>query len=248
VTYGHPPANRGRRVLAMAAPLFVCEPDGDIRGGAIVLHDLFGITEYTEDTCRWLARTGLLAISPYLYHQRGGPAFDSGERATARGHMTGLTADDMTDDIDAALHYLRARTAGPAVVIGYGMGAQLATWTASRQALAAAVAVDPPGPGSSTWPDVPTIDLLVAERRTPWLGIIAGAEHTADTATLERVTQPPGPPAIVEMIAEAEHGFYRSGTPEHDPVGAAEAQSRIADFLRRNRRVQQTYSRPATLD
>ncbi|MEV5749253.1 dienelactone hydrolase family protein [Actinoallomurus sp. NPDC052308] len=231
MSHGHGPANRGRRVLAMAAPLFVREPDGEPRGGAVVLHDVFGVTEYAEEVCRALARTGRLAVSPYLYYQRGGPAFDAGELGAARGHMAELTADDLTADIDAALSYLRARTTGPVLVVGFSMGAHLATWAAARHELAAAVAVSPSGVGSSPWPGVPPTELLVAERRTPWLGVVGGADARVDAGLLEMAARLPGPAAAVEVIAGAAHGFYRGGHPEHDPDAAAEARRRIGCFL-----------------
>jgi dienelactone hydrolase len=70
----HGPANRRRRVLETAAPLFVCEPSEAPRGGVIVVHDVLGLTHDAEAACRRLARGGWLAVAPFLYHQHGGPA------------------------------------------------------------------------------------------------------------------------------------------------------------------------------
>ncbi|WP_344928389.1 dienelactone hydrolase family protein, partial [Streptosporangium carneum] len=128
--HAHGPANRGRRVLDAAAPLFVCEPAGRPVGGALVLHDVFGVTDHAEEVCRALAREGRLAVSSYLYHERGGPAFAADELARARAHMTELTAADLAADVGAALGYLEARRAGPVLVVGFSMGGHLATWAA----------------------------------------------------------------------------------------------------------------------
>jgi carboxymethylenebutenolidase len=229
--HGHGPANRGRKVLATAAPLFVREPDGASHGGAVVLHDVFGVTEYAEEVCRALAREGRLAVSPYLYYQRGGPAFDAGELTAARTHMEGLTADDLACDVAAALEYLRARTRGPILVVGFSMGGYLATWAAAHHEVAAAIAVSPSGVGAPPWPGLAPAELLVAERRSPWLGVLGGADHTVDADLLTMATQTPGPPAAVEVVADAGHGFYRSGRPGHDPIATAEAWNRIHRFL-----------------
>lgn len=229
---GHGPANRGREVLAMAAPLFVREPADRPRGGAVVLHDVFGVTEYAEEACRALAREGLLAVSPYLYYQRGGPAFDAGELVVARAHMKELTAEDLACDVAAALDYLRARTTGPILVVGFSMGGYLATWAAACHDVAAAVAVSPSGVGAPPWPGLPPAELLIPERRSPWLGVVGGADHTVNADLLTMATQTPGPPAVVEVVADAGHGFYRSGRLEHDHIAGAEAWQRTRRFLR----------------
>lgn len=138
----HGPANRGRRVLQNAAPLFVCEPDGPPRGGAVVLHDVFGMTEDTDDACRTLARDGLLTVAPFLYHERGGPAFERAALDAARAQMARLRPDDIAADIAGALSYLAARGVERPAVVGFGAGGHLAAWTAARHGVSAAVSVD----------------------------------------------------------------------------------------------------------
>ncbi|GAA2632601.1 dienelactone hydrolase family protein [Actinomadura fulvescens] len=233
----HGPANRGRRVLQTAAPLFVREPwaPGPPRGGVIVLHDVFGVTEYAEDACRRLARDGWLAVSPYLYYEHGGPAFDAGDLAVARREMAGLRAEDLTADIEGAISYLRERGAPKIAVVGFSMGGHLATWAAAQAGVAGAVAVSPSGLERAPWDGLPPLELLLADRKAPWLGV-AGEEDRrlpADAAERLRLAlTAPGPPAELVEIPGAGHGFYRPGRTGFDPEASAESWRRIRDFLR----------------
>ena len=120
----HGPANRGRRVLDAAAPLFVREPAGEPRGGAVVVHGLAGLTHEVEAACRELAAHGWLAVAPFLYHGHGGPAFGSGpgEEARARAELAGLSPGTLAADVSAAVGYLSGRGCPEVTLIGFGTG------------------------------------------------------------------------------------------------------------------------------
>jgi len=120
----HGPANRGRRVLETAAPLFVCEPAGEPRGGAVLVHGLLGLTHDVEAACRELAAHGWLAVAPFLYHGHGGPAFGPGpeEESRARVELAGLSRDDLDADVSAAVAYLANRGCLDVAVVGLGTG------------------------------------------------------------------------------------------------------------------------------
>ncbi|MFI6521149.1 dienelactone hydrolase family protein [Spirillospora sp. NPDC050679] len=229
----HGPANRGRRVLQTAAPLFVREPwsGGPPRGGAIVLHDVFGVTEHAEDACRRLARQGLLAVSPYLYYEHGGPAFDAGDLAVARREMERLRPDDLSADIAGAVSYLEGRGVERVTVVGFSMGGYLATWAAARLDVAAAAAVSPSGVDRAPWAGLPPLEMLLADRRAPWLGVLGGDDRRLPPGAagrLELAAAAPGPAAELVRVPGAAHGFYRPGA---DPQAAAAAWRHLTRFL-----------------
>jgi carboxymethylenebutenolidase len=151
----------------------------------VVLHDVFGVTDYAEDVCRRLARDGRLAVSPYLYYEHGGPAFDPDDLSVARREMERLQADDLAADISGAVSYLAGRGV-------------------SRAALdvAAAVAVSPSGAGKAPWEGLPPLEELLAGCRVPWLGVLGDR----DERTLAAV-----PGDAVLTVPGAAHGFYRAG-------------------------------------
>lgn len=117
----HGPANRGRRVLETAAPLFVCEPPSDPRGGAVLIHGLPGLTHDAEAACRRLASGGWLTVAPFLYHASGGRVFDDPDRA--RAELAGLSPAGLAADVTAAVTYLAGRGCLDTAVIGLGTGA-----------------------------------------------------------------------------------------------------------------------------
>lgn len=115
----HGPANRGRRVLETAAPLFVCEPPSDPRGGVVLIHGLVGLTHDAEAACRRLASDGWLTVAPFLYHACGGRVFEDLDRA-----RDALSLADLAADVTAAVIYLAGRGCLDTAVIGLGTGAE----------------------------------------------------------------------------------------------------------------------------
>ncbi|RJL24426.1 dienelactone hydrolase family protein [Bailinhaonella thermotolerans] len=232
--HAHGPANRGRRVLRTAAPLFVREPGTGAYGGAVVLHDVFGVTEYAEGACRRLAREGWIAVSPYLYHERGGPAYEPAEpaeRERARGELARLSPEDLAADVEGALAYLTGRRGlRRAVVVGLEAGGYLATWAATRfPEVAAVAAVSPAGVGAAPWEGLPPLELLVPDRRAPWLAVAADGDP--GTERLRPAAASAGPRAEVRVLPGTGPGFYREGAPEHDPAAATTCWDLVLAFL-----------------
>ncbi len=172
--HAHGPANRGRRVLKTAAPLFVRHPRAEPRAAVIVVHDIYGLTERIEDYCRALGARGCLAVAPYLYYDIGGKEFRPEDERTARAVMSMLPTDDLAAGLTGALEYLHQRAAiAPqrTGLLGVGMGGYLASWAAANHELGAAVALDPVGVEEAPWQGLPVLPELVTGLRTPWLGV-----------------------------------------------------------------------------
>lgn len=234
--HSHGPANRGRRVLDSAAPLFVEAPAGPVRGGLIVLHDAFGLTEPVERYCRAAAAAGWLAVAPYHYYDVGGREYD---RDSARDALGRLSLRGLTDDVTAARDYLTERRRldiGAVAVLGFSMGAFLAAWAGAEWELAAAVSVSPSRPDTGPLTGLPPLGELVRDRRTPWLGVLAeddpqpsttdvsaarSVDAARDTADHRNGAGSAGVPlARVEIVPGAAHGFFRepaAGAGRTDP-------------------------------
>src|SRR5687768_719830 len=88
----------------------------------IVIHEIFGLSEFIRQTTEQLARDGFVAIAPDLLSRTGGtPA--AGD--SARRMISGLAPDQVTADLDAARAYLkgvRAARANAVGVIGFCWG------------------------------------------------------------------------------------------------------------------------------
>lgn len=220
--HSHGPANRRRRVLPTAAPLFVEEPSGPVRGGVIVLHDIFGLTDYIEHYCRLLAQSGWLAVAPYHYYDVGGREYS--DVSTALAALGRLSTRGLTDDVAAGLAYLTERRGldnRSVAVLGFSMGAHLAAWAASRWELAATVSVGPGRRHPAPVRELPSLADLVRARRTPWLGVLgardgglfgAGLADLKAAAHSDPVNSGRAVPARIQLVPGADQDFYRESS------------------------------------
>src|SRR6266511_3588348 len=81
----------------------------------IVIHEIFGMSDFIRQTTERLAKDGFVAIAPDLLSRRGGtPATPD----SARKLIATLNADTVTQDLDATAAYLRTVKAAQADRLG----------------------------------------------------------------------------------------------------------------------------------
>lgn len=120
-------------------------PSGVIRGGVVVLHEIFGLTDPVLASCHRFARDGYVALAPALHQRVAGrnhvfpdsPAgIEEGRRLRAR-----LGWPEVTDlplmDVDACVKRLSSH--GRVSVLGYCWGGTLSFLAATRLQVASAV-------------------------------------------------------------------------------------------------------------
>src|SRR5467141_960761 len=71
----------------------------------VVIHEIFGMSDFVRQTTEQLAKDGFVAIAPDLLSRRGGtpPSTDD-----ARKLIAGLNPDTLTLDLDATVAYLKS--------------------------------------------------------------------------------------------------------------------------------------------
>jgi len=83
--------------------------------GVIVIHEIFGLSDFIRQTTEQLAKDGFVAIAPDLLSRRGGtPALGDSVRRV----ISSLPPDSVTADLDAAQAYLKTLKAVRADAIG----------------------------------------------------------------------------------------------------------------------------------
>jgi carboxymethylenebutenolidase len=83
--------------------------------GVIVIHEIFGMSDFIRQTTEQLAKDGFVAIAPDLLSRRGGtPALGD----SARRVISSLPPDAVTADLDATQAYLKTLKAVRADAIG----------------------------------------------------------------------------------------------------------------------------------
>src|SRR5712691_2823284 len=88
----------------------------------IVIHEIFGMSDFIRQTTEQLAKDGFVAIAPDLLSRRGGTPTTPD---SARKLIATLTADTVTADLDATRAYLKtvkAARANDVGVIGFCWG------------------------------------------------------------------------------------------------------------------------------
>ena len=115
--------------------------------GVIVIHEIFGMSDFVRQTTEQLAKDGFVAIAPDLL-SRGGGTPAAGD--SARKLIVALPPDQVTADLDAAQAYLKTLKAvrGDAIgVIGFCWGGgQSFRYATNNQGLRAFVVCYGPSP------------------------------------------------------------------------------------------------------
>jgi len=137
----------------------------------IVIHEIFGMSDFIRQTTEQLAREGFVAIAPDLLSRRGGTPSSSDD---ARKLIAGLEPDTVTKDLDATAAYakgLKAARADRVGVIGFCWGGgQSFRYATNNPSLRAFVVCYGPGP------DAPSI----ARIRAAGLGVYAENDARID--------------------------------------------------------------------
>lgn len=198
------------------------DPAGKVRGGLVVVQEIFGVNSHIRDVCDGYAADGYLAVAPAI--------FDRVERDVELGY----TAEDVqrgmelrtrskVDPVLADLAAARAvaAAAGRVGVIGYCWGGYLAYLCAARlPGFSCAIAYYGGGmqEAASEKPKVPVLGHFgERDKHIPVEGIRKlAAAH----------------PALDAHFYDADHGFNCDQRGSHDPTAAKQARERTLAFLR----------------
>ncbi len=204
---------------------------------AVVLGELFGLTDVQRDAAERVAQIGHLAIAPDLLHRRapGGPLpEDDAGRARGLALIDALTRVELLSDVRDALDAAAARPeADPAVVpvaVGMSFGGHVAVLAAARLGLRACVALYAGWLAGTAIPasrPEPTGSLPFAGRMLVVVGDADPVVPAADVAALRAWH----PEAEVVTFPGVGHRFCSVGRPGYDAHAAADSWVRVERFL-----------------
>ena len=219
------------------APLSVHEPDGDPKGGVVVIQEIFGVNDHIEDIGRRLASAGWLAVAPHLFHRTGDPSLGYTDMEEGRAHAGKMTAEGVLEDVDAAI--ARIAEAGiPAArtgIIGFCMGGTIAMLAAVHRDLAAAVTFYGGGVTEGRFGFASLVDEAPG-LRAPWLGLYGDLDQgipVADVEELRTAVATSGQPAEIVRYPEAGHGFNCDQRGSYHEPSATDAWRRTLDWFDR---------------
>lgn len=177
----------------------------DAAPAVIVIHEIFGMSDFIRQTTERLAQQGFVAIAPDLLSRRGGtPA--AGD--SARRWISGLAPDTVTMDLDATAGFLKTIKAARADrlgVIGFCWGGgQSFRYATNNPALGAYVVCYGPGPNAADMPRIQAKGLGVYAENDARINA-----NLADVAAAMKAAGKDYPYAIYPRVG---HGFLRART------------------------------------
>jgi carboxymethylenebutenolidase len=200
---------------ARAVQAFVVYPETKGKAPAVVvIHEIFGLTDWARSVADQLAAAGYIAIAPDLlsgFGPNGGKTSDFANVDAAREAVSKLNADTVTADLNAVTDYVRALPAanGKVSVAGFCWGGgQAFRFATNRKDLGAAFVFYGPPPEKFDGISAPVYGFY-------------GGEDARITATVEptfSAMKAAGKKYEPVIYKGAGHGFMRTG---QDPSGKA---------------------------
>src|SRR5438046_7546202 len=190
--------------------------------GVVVIHEIFGMSDFIRQTTEQLAKDGFVALAPDLLSRRGGtpPSTDD-----ARKLIAGLNPDTLTLDLDATVAYLKTLKAvqrDRIGVIGFCWGGgQSFRYATNNPALRAFVVCYGPGPDAAA----------IARIRARGLGVYAenDARIDAGLADVAAAVQQYAKDYRYTVYPGVGHGFRRSRS---QPEAAHSAWGNVVRFFK----------------
>lgn len=124
---------------------YEARPRGRVRGGIVLLQEIFGVTSHIKSVCDGYAEIGYRVVAPSLFDRIGkGIVLGYSKEDAVRGRdlRSRISWDDTRADVLAAVHHLQ--DAGKIATIGYCWGGTVSWRSAAHiDLLAAAVCYYP---------------------------------------------------------------------------------------------------------
>jgi len=208
-----------------AVEAFVVYPESkEKRPVVLVIHEIFGMTDWVEDLADQVAEAGYIAVAPDLLSGMG----PNGGRSTAfasqsaAGEAIGkLNPDQITADLNAAADYGKKLPSsnGKLFVVGFCWGGgQSFRFASNRADLSAAFVFYGPPPDKEA----------MARITAPIYGFYAGNDMRIGATIPDAIAQIKAAGKTYELVSYegAGHGFMRAG---EDPAGTEANKKARAD-------------------
>lgn len=192
-------------------PAYRARPDGDARGGVLVVQEAYGLTGYIRSVADRLAEAGWYAVAPAFFHRTGGEVLPY-DFSQVRPHMDAMTHDGVQADVDTSLAHLA--TAGfPAErqgVVGFCMGGSITFFADALRPVGAAVTYYGGGVGAGRF-GYPPQPQLAPGLHGAWLGLYGDLDRSIpadEVEALRAAAEIAAVPTEVVRYPDAGHGFH----------------------------------------
>ena len=201
------------------------EPEGERRGGLIVVQEIFGVTEHIREVADDYAGDGYEVLVPALF-DREAPGFESGyeggdlQRAIAFARTHSL--DRSVRDVGTCAEAMAGK--GPVFVVGYCYGGSVAWLAVTRLDTVAA---------SSGYYGRLVPEHLDETPRAPVILHFGRHDAGIPMSEVEKVIDA-DPPLTRVCLYDAGHGFNSDRRKDYDAPSAELARERTLELFRAN--------------
>ncbi|VVT04863.1 Carboxymethylenebutenolidase [Sphingomonas sp. EC-HK361] len=207
--------------------VYHAQPQGERKGGLVLVQEIFGITEHIRDLCEEYAADGYEVLAPSLYDREHpgfqadytGPDFDRAVELARKLHPFDLSLKDVQTCVDAL------KEKGAVFVVGYCYGGSVAWFAATRLTGVAAAS----GYYGSLIPGAAD-----EEPKVPVILHFGRHDHGIPMEGVEKVIAKDWPNAAV-YVYEAGHGFNSDRRKDYHEPSADLARERTLALFEANR-------------
>ncbi|MBF6129088.1 dienelactone hydrolase family protein [Nocardia brasiliensis] len=208
-------------------PIIVVEPEGNARGGIVMLHESREFTGALLALMSALASEGWTVVAPNLFHRTGHePAQE-------------VFGDELFDDFDACFDWLTRRGVFPDTigVLGFDTAGTAAFLVATNRPVGAAVSVAAPGIVEPLTEQADALVRVAPSLQAPWLGLFGADDPATPPAEVERLRDATGRAAVASLVVSYPGLRHRADHPDIDDDSTlVDSQTRIFDWFDSNLR------------
>ncbi|HTA43302.1 MAG TPA: dienelactone hydrolase family protein [Bryobacteraceae bacterium] len=211
----------------------------------LVIQEIFGIHEHIKDLCRRLAKTGYLAVAPYLYAREGDVSGLTEIPEIYAKVVSHVPDAQVMSDLDATVAWA-SKNGGDTkrlVATGFCWGGR-AVWlyAAHSSALKAGAAWYGRLIGTPTAKQPKNPVDVASELKAPVIGLYGGKDAgiSLDSVEQMRMALKANKPSEIHVYSEAQHGFNADYRPSYDPEAAKDAWAKMLSFFQAKAEISHT--------
>ncbi|MFD0362039.1 dienelactone hydrolase family protein [Nocardia sp. GCM10030253] len=216
-----------RHAANKQVPITVTEPEGNARGGIVVLHESREFTGTLLELMAALANEGWTVVAPNLFHRV------NGEPATE------IFGDELFEDFDACFDWLTRRGVFPDCigVLGFDHAGTAAFLVATNRPIGAAVSVAAPGIVEPLTERADALVRAAPNLQAPWLGLYGSDDPATPPADVDKLRDAAARAAAASLVISYPGLHHRADHPgADDDIDFIDSQTRIFDWFDSNLR------------
>ncbi|MCP2319571.1 carboxymethylenebutenolidase [Nocardia amikacinitolerans] len=210
-------------------PITVIEPEGNSRGGIVVLHESREFSGALLEFMRALAIEGWTVVAPNLFHRANG---DQPEHE--------VFGDELFDDFDACFDWLTRRGVFPDCigVLGFDHAGTAAFLVATNRPIGAAVSIAAAGITEPLTDEAEALVRVAPNLQAPWLGLFGSDDPNTPPADVDRLRDAAARASVASLVVTYPGLHHRADNPgaDDDDTTAIASQTRIFDWFDSNLR------------